>query len=50
MSNSMSIKEMMVLIDMKNNEPEKYKQFLKDMGEVMKDTLQTIKDIGEDLE
>ena len=50
MSEQMSIKEIMVLIDMKNKEPEKYKQFLIDFKGVMKDTFKIVKELTEEIE
>ncbi len=50
MTEAISIKEMQELIKMKNETPEKYKQFLKDFKEVMKDTFKIARELAEELE
>ena len=50
MTEAISIKEMQELIKMKNETPEKYKQFLKDFKEVMKDTFKIARELAEESE
>ena len=50
MSETVSIKEMKELIKMKNENPEEYKQFLKDFKEVMKDTFKIARELAEESE
>jgi len=50
MSETMSIKEVMVLIKLKKENPKEYKEFLQGFKEIMMDTFKIIKELGEEIE
>ncbi len=49
MSEQLSLKEMRALIDMKNKNPEEYKQFLKDFKGVTKDIFKLAHELAEEM-